>query len=488
MEQQKEDKKQLTAELICAYNAGHDWLTVQKVGEEVVICSRDYCGVVDAEGRLQEGGRLFDLLDGKDYYSLITDDKEGNVWYILGDKLKVRRQLQPNVYADRSELVMDGSGQFIGGFQHINFTDNGELIVGMVDGYSLVSYSGKDGQGVDEKHPVFIRRMVFRDGDREIVFGQSPLTGVREIELAYGVYSVQVECSGISITGKENLYSYRLSPKEKEFSPLTGRSEREYISLENGDYCLEVKAKNIETGEEYVAMCKFRILPPWYKTWWAKVIYIILGLGVGVFVGCFIFLLVTRSQRELEEKKNEEMRAQQEYFREEQHRQELRILQLEKSQAEFELKTKSQELGSLLLTQVNQKEWVEELQLHLRKLSESLRLKQLGAAREELEVLQEKLGQAKDSNVDWGRFEENFDIVNDQFLHKLSQRFPWMNKNERKLCAYIHMGLLTKEIAPLMHMTTRGVEMMRYRLRRKMGMEEQANMKEYFASLIVENE
>ena len=61
-----------------------------------------------------------------------------------------------------------------------------------------------------------------------------------------------------------------------------------------------------------------------------------------------------------------------------------------------------------------------------------------------------------------------------------------MNKNERKLCAYIHMGLLTKEIAPLLHMTTRGVEMMRYRMRKKMGLDEQANMKEYFAQLAAE--
>ena len=55
-----------------------------------------------------------------------------------------------------------------------------------------------------------------------------------------------------------------------------------------------------------------------------------------------------------------------------------------------------------------------------------------------------------------------------------------MNKQERKLCVYIYMGLQTKEIAPLLNLSNRGVEMMRYRTRRKMELDAQANLKAYF--------
>ena len=55
-----------------------------------------------------------------------------------------------------------------------------------------------------------------------------------------------------------------------------------------------------------------------------------------------------------------------------------------------------------------------------------------------------------------------------------------MNKQERRLCVYIKMGLQTKEIAPLLNMTTRGVEMIRYRLRQKMELDSDINLKQYF--------
>ena len=58
-----------------------------------------------------------------------------------------------------------------------------------------------------------------------------------------------------------------------------------------------------------------------------------------------------------------------------------------------------------------------------------------------------------------------------------------MNKQERRLCVYIKMGLMTKEIAPLMNLSTRSVEMMRYRLRDKMQLDRQANLKQYFEQL-----
>ena len=46
-----------------------------------------------------------------------------------------------------------------------------------------------------------------------------------------------------------------------------------------------------------------------------------------------------------------------------------------------------------------------------------------------------------------------------------------LNKKERKLCIYVKMGLFTKEIAPLMNMSVRGVEMLRFRMRKHMNLD-----------------
>ncbi len=97
-----------------------------------------------------------------------------------------------------------------------------------------------------------------------------------------------------------------------------------------------------------------------------------------------------------------------------------------------------------------------------------------------LQNLLQRLATNTDGTVDWSRFEDNFDIVNDQFIRRLTAKYPWLNKQEKRLCVYIKMGLQTKEIAPLLNISPRGVEMMRYRLRQKMGLDTQRNLKMYF--------
>ncbi|MEY2917988.1 MAG: hypothetical protein RIS73_1702, partial [Bacteroidota bacterium] len=51
--------------------------------------------------------------------------------------------------------------------------------------------------------------------------------------------------------------------------------------------------------------------------------------------------------------------------------------------------------------------------------------------------------------------------------------------NELKLCAYLRMNLSTKEIAQLMNISVRGVEISRYRLRKKLGIASEINLFNY---------
>jgi DNA-binding CsgD family transcriptional regulator len=120
------------------------------------------------------------------------------------------------------------------------------------------------------------------------------------------------------------------------------------------------------------------------------------------------------------------------------------------------------------------------LKQDLKKIQTDLQSKNYEQSTQKMVILQGKISQNVEQDIDWTRFEENFDIANDYFLKKLAEQFPWLNKNERKLCIYIKMGLLTKEIAPLMNLSTRGVEMMRYRMRKKMGLGRENDLEIYF--------
>ena len=161
----------------------------------------------------------------------------------------------------------------------------------------------------------------------------------------------------------------------------------------------------------------------------------------------------------------------------------MRILQLENEKAQYDLQNKSRELSNVLLNEANRKEWNQEILNEIHRIMDCLSNDRLTEAKGRMQNLQNRLSRNGETNVDWKRFEENFDMVNNGFIERLKERYPWMSKQERKLCVYIKMGLINKEIAPLMNISVRGVEMMRYRLRTKMDLDSQTNLSQFFNTL-----
>lgn len=65
----------------------------------------------------------------------------------------------------------------------------------------------------------------------------------------------------------------------------------------------------------------------------------------------------------------------------------------------------------------------------------------------------------------------------------LQEKHPDLSNSERMMCAYLKMNLSTKEIAPMLNISVRGVETVRYRLRKKFGLERQDNLTDYLNKL-----
>ena len=93
-----------------------------------------------------------------------------------------------------------------------------------------------------------------------------------------------------------------------------------------------------------------------------------------------------------------------------------------------------------------------------------------------------------DSNIESDdvlkRIEEQFDIIHNNFMLHLQAKYPDLSVNERMMCAYLKMNLSTKEIAPLLNMSIRGVETLRYRLRKKFDLSRDENLIDFLNSKI----
>ena len=92
---------------------------------------------------------------------------------------------------------------------------------------------------------------------------------------------------------------------------------------------------------------------------------------------------------------------------------------------------------------------------------------------------------SEDDNIDkeWENFTKHFDKIHSDFVVKLKEKHPAISGNELKLSAYLRMNLSTKEIAQLMNISVRGVEISRYRLRKKLGISSEVSLFEYLINL-----
>ena len=103
------------------------------------------------------------------------------------------------------------------------------------------------------------------------------------------------------------------------------------------------------------------------------------------------------------------------------------------------------------------------------------------------ELVNDAISKLADKNLnnedDWRFFEEAFNNADREFLKKIKRIHNKLTKNDLKLCAYLRLNLSSKDIAPLLNISLRSVEIKRYRLRKKMKLSHNEGLTEYVLSI-----
>jgi DNA-binding CsgD family transcriptional regulator len=79
----------------------------------------------------------------------------------------------------------------------------------------------------------------------------------------------------------------------------------------------------------------------------------------------------------------------------------------------------------------------------------------------------------------WNEFEEIFNQLHDNFMQRLKSSYPELTPRDMRLCAYLRMNFNTKEFAPLLGISVRGVEDTRYSIRKKLQLPSDTNITEF---------
>ena len=83
----------------------------------------------------------------------------------------------------------------------------------------------------------------------------------------------------------------------------------------------------------------------------------------------------------------------------------------------------------------------------------------------------------------WYEFEEAFVKVHTGFYSKLENDFPDLTSNERKICAFIKLGMSTKQMAAITCQSESALKKARYRLRKKLAISNNINILNFLQSI-----
>jgi DNA-binding CsgD family transcriptional regulator len=95
----------------------------------------------------------------------------------------------------------------------------------------------------------------------------------------------------------------------------------------------------------------------------------------------------------------------------------------------------------------------------------------------------DKLVRLLDENLssedDWAIFQTNFDRIHENFFRNLHLNYPELTSNDLRFCAYLRLNLSSKDIAHLMNISLKGVEVARSRIRKKIGIPSTKSLAEF---------
>lgn len=374
--------------------------------------------------------------------------------------------------------------KLIVGFENFNFTSPRKLIASNEDGFFEIDID-RDHK-VNWKSKLFVNKVYATGlpGDSLIYSTNSNMAG-GTFAFPYELNSLRFEFIYPEYRQHGAVeYSYYLENYDLGWSRYSQATSKEYTKLREGKYTLHLRSFNRYDDSREECTFTFSILPPWYRSIWAYLLYALLAATAVWQTVRIIRQKARKAAIVVAKRKSAELAEYKRKAEEEQLRKENEIAHLKSEQLEHDIKHKSQELSSATMNVMRKNEILIDIANQITKLQESDNKTTFTADTiKRLNKIQKLIQENISHDDDWQKFAHNFDVVYEDYLKRLVAKFPQLSINDQRLCAYLKMGLSSKEIAPLLNISYRSAEMARYRLRKKMQLSREVNLAEYLQHL-----
>lgn len=288
------------------------------------------------------------------------------------------------------------------------------------------------------------------------------------MKVPYAMNNVRVEF--IVPNRSDVLYQYQLNGSGK-WSAWSSDHSLKLLDLPGGTHSLQVRAKIGERVTDAQSL-SIGVAPPWHRSWPAFGVYLLLA-------ALLVYAVHYWKKRSLEKQRETFLLQEQTALRQqaETHQQELLLLEQERLQAEYEELKKN--LRSKTIELAKQARENEEKNRLLLVLKEKCATAQENPALfkikwNEMERLLDAYIKAEDQT-----FEIQIDELHQEFFKKLKAQFPGLSSHDLRLCAYLKIGISSKEISDILNIQPSSFYISRSRLRKKLDLKADQNLYDF---------
>jgi len=261
-------------------------------------------------------------------------------------------------------------------------------------------------------------------------------------------------------------YKWFLEGYHADWTSLSDQPYAEFNNLDYGNYIFHLKSQSGEQQLGETLSYAFSIPYPWYMSNMAIISYIIIFISLSYFINTLYTNYYT----------NKQLRFVHE-FKKEQTLKELTnsklLIEEKNNRLKQSIENKNRELAISTMSMIKKNTLLLSIKESLTTIDSV----------SQVDNVISNINKNINNQDDWSFFEKAFNNADQDFLKKVKEIHPNLTPNDLRLCAYLRLNLSSKEIAPLLNISPKSVEIKRYRLRKRMNLTHDTNLVGYILSV-----
>lgn len=394
--------------------------------------------------------------------TLVSDPISKNIWGFSDRNIISLLKGKFNEKPRRIEIPVSSSFRRnlgVTGFENLTYLEDDLFLVGISDGYiklDLNNFNPKEYTiKINSIHKEFRNALV-----ENVSLLEKPKFKSDENTLNFS-FSVPEYNKYTDVE-----YQYQLRGFYDDWSLWFEESNVSFENLPSGDYVFNIKARVGNTETSNIGSYSFSISKPWYFSITMILTYIVVFLII-------VFLIHRNYKKHYTIKHQRELIRSQRELKIKNLNNEKELMKIRNDNLRQDIDSKNRELGASTMSLIKKNEFLNTIKKELISSENILHLNQV------VKIIDENLN----NTDDWKLFEKAFTNVEKDFFKNIKLVHPTLTPNDLKLCAFLKLNLSSKEMAQLLNISPKSVEVKRYRLRKKLELPHDTSLTDYIFNI-----